>query len=81
MTAHGFNSEYIPAADALALSLIALLLFCLVCFAIGAWVLWRREKRCAVVSTEIRGTTQINYNSAPAKNRKSWERDEDWWKK
>jgi hypothetical protein len=79
------GSRSVPAADAAALSLVFLLFFCVVCFALGAAVLGRREKRMTDGSADFptpandrdlrTGEGQRDVRSGP------WEREPDWWKK
>lgn len=88
MTQHGIGSEHMPAVDAAAWSLLALLLFCILCLAIGAWVLWRRGKRRSRFTMESLEELHDIDTSSPdgaADNRQKktsapWERDENWWK-
>lgn len=83
MTSHGISSEHMPAADTAAWSLLSLLLFCILCFAIAAWVLWRREKRQPPITVETTETEQGQMfgKTTPKKHLEPWERDENWWKK
>lgn len=89
MTNHGIDSEHIPAVDAAAWSLISLLLFCVLCFAFAAWILWRREKsrsRFPMDSGDTgKSTGQILPGDASEEiqkeSRAPWERDENWWRK
>lgn len=81
MTSHGINPEYIPTADTAVWSLLALLFFCILCFAIGAWVLWRREKRRSAIIVATTEEGQVTGKKTPKKSQEPWERDENWWKK
>jgi hypothetical protein len=76
----------IPASDAAAWSLVALLTFCVICFAWGAAILGRRERRILQASQEpddhpapIDGSPSQDFK--PSRPRKPWEREPDWWKK
>ena len=78
-------SHAVPAADAAALSLVFLLVFCVVCFACGAAILGKRERKATVQDPD-----GVPDNAEPAKNgrqdenkpgRTQWERDGDWWKR
>jgi hypothetical protein len=79
------GSRSVPAADAAALSLVFLLVFCVVCFALGAAVLGRREKRVihndtapAAPEADAAAGQKDGREVAP---RQEWERESDWWKK
>lgn len=86
----GASTEALPAADALAWSLLGLLLFCAVCFLISAWILktrWEQvqsnlpedhpgKDESPAVSPQSGGSPD---EDAPAA--KPWERDPNWWKK
>jgi hypothetical protein len=79
------GSRSVPAADAAALSLVFLLIFCVVCFAMGAAVLGRREKRLTredgpSPESADEGHLGTHQGSREA-NPKAWERESDWWKK
>ncbi len=80
-----------PAADATALSLLALLAFCTVCFVGGALVLRRREMNATPDDSEEEQPEPSMGRERPesSKNRKTeeerpkrepWERGADWWK-
>src|SRR3954471_23452792 len=76
----------VPAADATALSLVFLLSFCVACFAWGAAILGRRERRVhkddlPALSDTDQGTQRRQDQEDPAKARAPWEQSADWWKK
>src|SRR5881394_3693183 len=76
----------VPAADAAALSLVFLLLFCVLCFAWGAAILGRRERKVtrqdADNSTgEAERASNGNQDEKTVQSRSEWERDGDWWKR
>lgn len=74
----------VPAADAAALSLVALLTFCVVCFAWGAAILGRREKDVLQAASEGQPPPDAEAPTPmpdPGKKQASWEREADWWKK
>jgi hypothetical protein len=79
------GSRSVPAADAAALSLVFLLFFCVVCFAFGAAVLGRREKRITdgnAGSADPPGERNLPTGKAQSDARsQGWEREADWWKK
>lgn len=79
------DSHAVPAADAVALSLVFLLVFCVVCFAWGAAILGRREKHVAEdnpgASEGADPSTQQADRGSSRPNRAPWEREGDWWKK
>lgn len=84
MTHHGIDSEHLPAVDAAAWCLLALLLFCVLCFAFGAWVLWRRERRRTRDPGEAEEKSHRFFpdptrEASRPENRAPWERDENWW--
>lgn len=72
----------LPAADATALSLLALLVFCLACFVWGAAVLGRRERLARRSDPEEGTQHEVKPVADDAPNtRAAWEREPDWWKK
>jgi hypothetical protein len=77
-------SHAVPAADAAALSLVFLLFFCVVCFALGAAILGRRERNVTSgdpghSTDEMASATKGNLDKS-ARPPADWERDSDWWK-
>lgn len=70
-------SHAVPAADAAALSLVFLFVFCVICFAWGAAILSRREKKAAGGES----SAGIAREDEPARSRAAWEREPDWWKR
>jgi len=87
---YGAWTDPFPAADVAAWILVGLLVFCISCFAVGAYVLAKRYK--APGSSQIQDDAQPPLPSPlnPAREgdesraeegKASWERDSDWWKK
>jgi hypothetical protein len=78
-------SHAVPAADAAALSLVFLLVFCVVCFALGAAILGRRERKATVQDpNEVADDTEPANNGRQEKSRADrpqWERESGWWKR
>jgi hypothetical protein len=79
------TTHAVPAADTAALSLVALLFFCVACFAWGAAILGRRERQLSSAPDE---RDQLPHPAGeppppaqPAQPPNPWERDSDWWKK
>lgn len=82
---YGARSEALPAADALAWSLLGLLAFCALCFVAGALTLRYRERHPAPPEEEDEDKPVIlpRTPKPPPDDespRQSWERDGDWWK-
>jgi hypothetical protein len=77
-------SHTVPAADAAALSLVFLLVFCVVCFAWGAAILGRRERnvtrRDPGHSAGAVGSATKGSQDKTRQPRADWERESDWWK-
>jgi hypothetical protein len=81
------TAHAVPAADTAALSLVALLFFCVACFVWGAAVLGRRERQ--VIGPAQAGSDDQPQPageaspppSGPVRPRAPWERESDWWKK
>lgn len=85
------EGEAAPAADTTALSLVALLVFCMICFLGGAMVLRKREQhlrqdqdaeqiqQAPVESPEAKRNREASDEEQPPK-RQPWERRADWWK-
>lgn len=75
----------IPAADAVALSLVFLLGFCLGCFAWAAAILSKREKHSSNADSSNAEMPPSHSNSsisqAEPHRGNAWEREADWWKK
>jgi hypothetical protein len=82
---HGGDSHAVPAADAVAVSLVLLLAFCVVCFMWGAAVLGRRERHQVdqnPAKPDDPGKPAGREDAADQKpDRPAWEREADWWKK
>jgi hypothetical protein len=78
-------SHAVPAADAAALSLVFLLVFCVFCFAWGAAILGRRKRkvsyRDAGNAPEDPAQASRGSSDHPVSPRADWERESDWWKK
>jgi hypothetical protein len=78
-------SHAVPAADAAALSLVFLLVFCVVCFACGAAILGKRERTVTRQDPDnSTGETERASNGSQgetAQSRSEWEREADWWKR
>src|SRR5437016_4100590 len=78
--------QTVPAADATAMSLVALLVFCVVCMAWGATILGRRQRQLTGKTSGENGVAEEgaeeprSQNAAKNKNRAPWEKDGDWWK-
>ncbi|WP_038165723.1 hypothetical protein [Verrucomicrobium sp. BvORR106] len=83
---YGARSDPLPAADALAWSLLGLLAFCALCFLAGALTLRHRERHPAP-SEEDDEDKPVILPRTPKRPpddespRQPWERDGDWWKK
>lgn len=82
----GARSEALPAADALAWSLLGLLAFCALCFLAGALTLRYRERH-PTPSEEDEEDKPVILPRNPKRPtddespRQPWEREGDWWKK
>jgi hypothetical protein len=76
------TAHAVPAADTAALSLVALLFFCVACFVWGAAILGRRERRVLGPAQRASGDIPQPAGDAPppAQARAPWEREADWWK-
>jgi hypothetical protein len=75
----------VPAADATALSLVFLLIFCVACFAWGAAILGRRERKVmesdGTASSSADDSAQTPKHGNAGESRSAWEREPDWWKR
>lgn len=83
---YGARSEALPAADALAWSLLGLLAFCALCFVAGALTLRYRERHPALPEEDDEDKPVIlpRTPKRPPDDespRQPWEREGDWWKK
>src|SRR5436190_22206349 len=75
-------SHAVPAADAAALSLVFLLVFCVICFAWGAAILGRRERNVTAQNPgnstdEAERASNGNQDEKTVQSRSEWERDGD----
>lgn len=79
---HCAGDPQLPAADATALSLVVLLVFCVACFAWGAAVLGRRVRESGGhANAEDGGSPPDPTEEKPASEQRSaWERAPDWWR-
>jgi hypothetical protein len=78
------TTHAVPAADTAALSLVALLFFCVACFAWGAAILGRRERQLSAPDERDplpHPAGEAHPPAQPAPPPNPWERDSDWWKK
>jgi hypothetical protein len=79
------TTHAVPAADTAALSLVALLFFCVACFAWGAAILGRRERELSAPDERDQLPHPAGKATpppvAPAQPPNPWERGSDWWKK
>src|SRR5688572_8466971 len=80
------TAHAVPAADTAALSLVALLFFCVACFVWGAAILGRRERKVIDSAQATSGDLPQHAGEAPPPHgtptppRNPWEREPDWWK-
>lgn len=85
----GITSERSEAAEAFVLMTVGFLVFLFIGFAIGGYVLWRRERHPSPESQllmELEDEEDAERLAAgetkdPKPDPKPWEREADWWKK
>jgi hypothetical protein len=82
----GISSEYLKAADATAWFMLGLLFFCLGCFALSAWVLYRRSQKAGPLPPRDPLSSDSKVSSTYSKPEEPnpsqpWEKEGDWWKK
>lgn len=91
----GIRSQAAPGSEAFVASTLGFLVFLFIGFAIGGWVLWRREQhpephRQLLMELEAEEDDKAELPEQPstAKDRrpskpppKPWEREGDWWKR
>jgi len=74
----GAEAEPTPAADATALSLVALLVFCVTCIVIAALLLKRRLGKQGPPN-DLK-TAEARTRSTGSGRNPVWQKPEDWWK-
>jgi hypothetical protein len=85
----GIKSESAPGSEAFVIMTLGFLVFLFIGFAIGGYVLWRRERhpephRQLLKELEDEETAEQLATSEPTEPKpapKPWEREADWWKK
>lgn len=83
----GMNSDEAPGSTAFVLMTLGFLVFLFIGFAIGAWVLWRREQSPpphVKLLQEMSDEAEVDRLVAGEKSepaRDAWERDPDWWRR